>query len=155
MIDIKLIQYKSIESNTHRRVNPTLLGLAIAVLKLEQFNAFKNNCYNEKINYSISFVGNSVKASFNKSLFFILNNWIASFQPLFKGSLSNFKLHNALNNLKSSLKTVADVRVSSCFSFFPNIGFVGSAIILCPVNIIYSSHILFIIIFIYYFIIPI
>lgn len=45
MIDINLIQYKYIESNTHRRVNPTLIGLARAILKLEQFNAFKNYCY--------------------------------------------------------------------------------------------------------------
>nr|WP_302577806.1 hypothetical protein [Methanobrevibacter arboriphilus] len=59
MNNINLIEYISIESNTHSRVNLTLVGLADALLKLDKFNAFKNS-FNVYIKNNYSFFDLSI-----------------------------------------------------------------------------------------------
>lgn len=55
--------------------------------------------------------------SVNKCLFSSLNNLTASFHALFIGSLSNFRRARVRNIFKSCVNTVADVLVSSSFTF--------------------------------------
>jgi len=77
-------------------------GLANALDKLDCSYIIKQILFLKKIYQSST-------ASSNSFLLFSINNFTASCQALFKGSLSNFKFAIALKSLKSFLFTVADV----------------------------------------------
>lgn len=77
-------------------------GLANALDKLDCSYIIKQILFLKKIYQSST-------ASSNSFLLFSINNFTASCQALFKGSLSNFKFAIALKSLKSFLFAVADV----------------------------------------------
>lgn len=73
------------------------------------FDKILNSSYIIKQILFLKKIYQSSTASSNSFLLFSINNFTASCQALFKGSLSNFKFAIALKSLKSFLFTVADV----------------------------------------------
>lgn len=73
------------------------------------FDKILNSSYIIKQILFLKKINQSSTASSNSFLLFSINNFTASCQALFKGSLSNFKFAIALKSLKSFLFTVADV----------------------------------------------